>query len=349
MLKTQTISEQVASHLRDELKRGRWKGLMPGRDRLAVECGVNGATIERALSQLEREGILKSQGVGKRRRITLSKQKSKARMRLAAILYEREDPSLMRYHFELSHMLHPTGHDLGFAPKTLVELKQDPKRIQEMVRDHPADAWIIQAGSRPVLEWFARSSFPTFALFGRMQDLPIAGVGVNKPPAVREAVRHLIEQGHERIVMLTREERRVPNYGPNEQVLLDELKANGISAGSFNIPSWKETGDGFHKCLEELFRVTPPSAIMVDDGILFLALQNYLAQERGQALRKVALICTDYHPSFEWCRPPIPHIQWDYAPILRRVVRWVNQVARGKDDRKQSRVRARFVGGDLIR
>jgi DNA-binding GntR family transcriptional regulator len=67
MLKTLTFAEQVAVHLREELKRGRWTESMPGRDRLASELGVNSVTVERALKMLEREGVLKSQGVGRRR------------------------------------------------------------------------------------------------------------------------------------------------------------------------------------------------------------------------------------------------------------------------------------------
>ena len=39
------------------------------------------------------------------------------------------------------------------------------------------DAWVIIAGSREVLEWFVEQQIPAFALFGRRDGLPIAGVG----------------------------------------------------------------------------------------------------------------------------------------------------------------------------
>jgi len=38
MLKMASAAEQVASHLKEELMRGRWPGAMPGRDRLAREA-----------------------------------------------------------------------------------------------------------------------------------------------------------------------------------------------------------------------------------------------------------------------------------------------------------------------
>jgi 3-dehydroquinate dehydratase-2 len=39
-MKTLSAAEQVASHLREELQQGRWSRVMPGRDRLARELGV---------------------------------------------------------------------------------------------------------------------------------------------------------------------------------------------------------------------------------------------------------------------------------------------------------------------
>ena len=73
MFRVRSAVEQVATHLREELERNRWTDTMPGRDQLAHELGVHGTTVKRALEQLEREGILKSAGVGKARQIIKSK------------------------------------------------------------------------------------------------------------------------------------------------------------------------------------------------------------------------------------------------------------------------------------
>ena len=44
----------------------------------------------------------------------------------------------------------------------------------------------------------------------------------------------------------------------------------------------------------------------------------------------VSLICTDGDPHFAWCRPSVAHIQWDTAPVVRRALRWADNVARSK-------------------
>lgn len=57
-LKAQTIAEQIAQHLREEIAHGRWRELMPGRNELARELGFNNKTLESALRMLEKEGLL---------------------------------------------------------------------------------------------------------------------------------------------------------------------------------------------------------------------------------------------------------------------------------------------------
>ena len=51
-LRILTASEQVAQHLRDELRRGTWTGVMPGEDRLMARLGVGRNTIQAALNSI---------------------------------------------------------------------------------------------------------------------------------------------------------------------------------------------------------------------------------------------------------------------------------------------------------
>jgi DNA-binding LacI/PurR family transcriptional regulator len=224
----------------------------------------------------------------------------------------------------------------------------DIGRVAKVVAATEADAWVVMASTREVLEWFMTQEKPALALFGRRRGLRIASVGPDKPPLFYEVTRKLVELGHRRIVLLARELRRLPKPGAGEQAFLDALEAHGIPPGPYHLPDWEESVDGFYARLESLFRVTPPTALIVDEVLLFAAAQQFLAGKGLRVPGDVSLVCTDYDSSFEWSRPPISHIRWETRPVVMRILQWANHVSRGRKDLRQVHTPVRFVTGGTI-
>jgi DNA-binding LacI/PurR family transcriptional regulator len=342
-----TTAEQIAAHLRTEVIGGERRGLMPGVLRLEAELGVNRKTVETALRQLEAEGLLLPQGAGRRRLIQMPEHLVSPVLRVAILPSEEADRRL-DYLVELQHELTAAGHCVFYLPDSMVALGMDVKRIARMVEKTEADAWLAVGGSREILEWFAAREAPVFALFGRRRGLRIASVGPNKPPAMAEATRMLISLGHRRIVLLARPRRRLPQPGTAEQAFLDALAAHGIAPGPYHLPDWGETIEGFYGRLDSLYRLTPPTALIIDEAPLFVATQQFLAGRRLRVPEDVSLVCTDADPAFEWCRPAITHIRWDSGPVVRRILRWAENVSRGKKDLRQTLTPAELVRGGTI-
>ena len=346
-IKILSPSEQIAAHLRGELLRGRWSRTMPGGPALAAELGVDGKTVWAALVLLEKEGLLIPQGAGRRRRIELPENLAPPAMRLAILDYEplgqTEEWTLV-----MQQKLMDQGHSTFFADKSQSELGMDVRRIARLANRTPADAWVVCSGSHELLAWFADQEKPVFALFGRRQGLPIAGIGPDHEAAGRAAVRRLIELGHRRIVLLVRKSQRADGPGQSELAVLGEMAAHGLPLGAYNLPDWEDTPEGFQKVLVELFRITPPTALIIDEPFLFHAAKEHLAQRGILAPSRVSLICSDPDRTFAWCRPTVAHIRWDHRPVVRRVVRWAANVARGKDDRRQDFNTAEFIDGGTV-
>ena len=347
VFKAETFVEQVANYLREQISKGRWTGPMPGRNPLVKELGVNGSTLERALLQLEKEGLLVSQGQGRPRRICNDAEPAVPCTRVAIMLYEPVDA----YHaliVDLQHQLSSMGHIVSFTSKSLMELKHNPMRVLATLEKSPADAYILLAAPRQVLSVTLQLPAPVFALFGRMSDLPMAGVGQHTKKAFREVIECLCENGHRRIVKLTRSENLEGELGKVERGFLNELENRGLSTGIYNLPHWENTPRGFQQCLDELFRVTPPTAIILDEWKLYYAAKNHLAGKRGKASRDAVCISMDYHDSFDWCQPSVPHFHADQSKYVKRTVEWVNNIARGKKDIRQTNIYASFVGGGSL-
>ncbi len=350
MEKWQILSarEQVAMHLRQNLFAGRWQGLMPGCDSIAAELGVGKDTVDAALTQLESEGLLIAQGKRKRRKIAfIPKRQESNGLRFGLLLSERVDAQ-KNYIGDLRMMLEHHGHQIVIAPKTMIDLGMELKKISGMVEKMKLDGWIILAGSRNVLEWFAQRRQPTFAIFGRRKGLALAGAGPEKISSLREAVRAIANFGHKRIVLLTRKRRRSPSLGDFEQAFLLALEENGIKPTDYHIPDWEESIDGFHSRLKALFGITPPTALLLDEAPLFVAAQHFLSQKGLKIPDDVSLFCNDYDTCFSWCEPKISHIHWDSEPVIEQVVQWARNIGNGVEDRKQVLTKSEFVRGGTI-
>lgn len=346
-MKTLSVAEQAAAHLRGELRKGRWTELMPGRRVLARDMGVSHSTVQGALDLLEAEGLLMAEGVGRRRRINVKARHKAAPLNIRILLYDRRELA----HFEsrnLRYLLQQAGHVVDYAEKDLHELGMNAKRVAAFVRRQSADAWVVNAAPRAVLAWFAQQPVPAFALFGQKAGLPIAGASPRKIPALIEAVRRLASHGHRRIVMIIREEWRKPAPGIFQQAFLNELESLGIPTGPYNLPEWENSPEGLCRGLDSLLAVTPPTALIISEPKLFVAARDHLAQRGFISPRDISLICDDPHPVFDWCRPTVAHIHWNHESIVRRVLRWAENVSHGKDDRRQTFTLGKYIDGGTV-
>jgi DNA-binding LacI/PurR family transcriptional regulator/biotin operon repressor len=347
-INTTTIPEQAAAHLREGITSGRWVGEMPGRDQLAKDLGVSPRSIQKSLKILECEGLLVSQGKGRNNRIQdLAKIPSVKPMRVAVLLFkqaDRNDPLVI----ELRHQLDDAGHVSILPNIGLQDLGMDVKRVERLVMKTKADAWVVPAASRLILQWFVEHDIKVFAIAGRRFELPIAGTGPGKAAIYAEVVQRLADLGHKRIVLLCGRQLRKPNPSKFSRAFLDGMKEAGLAVGDYNLPDWDTSPEGFQKILNSLFKATPPTALLLDEIHLFHAAYHFLAQRQLRVPQDVSLVCTDGNDGFAWCRPSVAHIAWDHKPVVRRIISWVNNIARGIDDSRQSFTKAKFIDGGTI-
>jgi DNA-binding LacI/PurR family transcriptional regulator/predicted transcriptional regulator len=339
---------QMAEHLKSEILRGRWRKEMPGVIRLSAELGVNRTTVEAGLRLLENQGLLVPRGPGKQRQIVLSENFPEPGIRVTILPYQQNDTTDQLI-VGLRHELDNSGFSARFAPKSLADLGMRPAAVAKLIEKTDSDAWIVFSGSREVLECFEASGVPTFAMFGQRSGLDIAGAGPDKVPALRIAVRRLLELGHRRISLIVGRELREPNPGPFASAFLSELEHHGIPVNpAYNLPDWGDSGDGLRRCLDSLFRLTAPTALILDQAILLHTAQAHLARKGILGPGQVSLVCADPDPSFSWAEPSVAHIRWEPRDVAKRAVRWANRVARGMEDTRQTFTRARFIEGGTI-
>jgi|GEM_PF-1998698 hypothetical protein len=94
-----------------------------------------------------------------------------------------------------------------------------------------------------------------------------------------------------------RPRRRFPKPGPSEQAFLNELETRDLPVGNFNLPDWEDRKDGLHGCLSSLFQVTPPTALICEESLIFVAALQFLARWRLRVPGDVSLVSSDANPT----------------------------------------------------
>ena len=347
-----SLVEQTATHLREGLRAGRWRGQLPGVVRLAADLGVSINTLRPALRTVEAEGLVMLGANGRSRHVPARVSNRKRPLRIGILLFDslaKEAGQSLELFLGLHHALEAAGFTVFFSKESQCGLNHSVKRIARYVQGARADAWVVGAGSRPVLEWFASQPLPALALFGRRAGLPMAGVGPDKLPALLDATRRLIALGHRRIVYVCRRIHRLPEPSPLARALLTELSAQGCAAGErFVLPDWEETPAGLHTLFATLFHTTPPTALFLDETPIVLAAQQFLARRRLRVPDEVSIIAEDADACFQWCEPTLAHIVWRNPPVIRRIEQWANALSEHQTDIRQITFPAEFIPGGTI-
>ncbi|MCK5805839.1 MAG: LacI family DNA-binding transcriptional regulator, partial [Lentisphaeria bacterium] len=159
------------------------------------------------------------------------------------------------------------------------------------------------------------------------------------------ACRLLTGMGHRRVVFISSREMRHPEPSRHIEALAGELDACGTAAGPYNTPEWDETPAGLMALLENMFRLTPPTAILVEDANWLAGVLSFLARHGLRVPRDVSLVCLSHDPTFPWLRPEMAHLRVDNMEMVKRVVRWAEEIARGREDRTCVPCHAEFVPG----
>ncbi len=354
-LRRQTAGEQTAAHLREGIRGGRWSDKLPGVLALATECDVSPATMRAAVRLLEQEGWIRGEGAGRARVVGVPDVPDKAGSRslrvtiLPGMRLADEDAAFQKVVMRLQHELEMAGHLCRVAVKSQEELGHNAGRIERFVRSHPSDAWVVIGPNGAVVNWFAAQPVPAICIGGEILDQPIAGTGLITGEMFEGVARHLVGMGHRRILFLW------PDYRPDLEWsgtciggLARALSDVGCEMTSYHVPVWKPTPEGLRRVLEKAFQFTPPTAIITTYGKWMAGVLSFLADRRLRAPKDISLFSLNEDDWFTWKEPQISCLRGDDMLIVRRIVRWVDAIPRGKADRRFIGFPQQWVEGGTI-
>ncbi|MFD0893651.1 substrate-binding domain-containing protein [Luteolibacter ambystomatis] len=343
------LAGQTVEFLREQLRAGKWAGKLPGIQAMATQCGVSHDIMRAAVLRLEQEGWIVPGGDGKRREAVVKADPTQRRslrvMTLLAMPMEDENNLLREAYLKMQALIETDGHTCRFALKTLRDLKLDPNRIKRYVSTQSADAWVVVGAPVDVLQWFADQTTPAIAFGGGSLHIRIAGTGSLLLEGLGPIYRRLIDLGHRRIVMIATDLIRHSTVIP---LIREELAACGVPMSNYHVPEWDETPEGLQALLANAFHMTPPTALLVQNSNWLAGVISFLAASNLRVPQHISLVSLTNDPSVAWYQPRIGHLHRDHMEQAHHVSRWVNEVARGKNDRTFRPVKQTFIEADSV-
>lgn len=281
---------------------------------LAMELGVSRATVRTALSLLTDLGHLSSPSPGHQRSIHLVPESGIPRnLRVDLLLgrpFETLDHDDHQLLADLSEALGRAGHCVVRDCPDLMSIRRKSRGLDLFMAERSVDVRIVYAGSWDDLSWFATRPEPLLAMGGRCLGLGVDLIGQDTSSALREALRALTRAGHRRIVLICeRFVREAPSPGRMMQTVTEELAAVAVEASAYNFPSWDETAEHLQQLLEELFRVTPPTAIILNNGLALSGLFSFCNRRGLRIPDHLSVVVMENSPEIRWFRPKLSLIR----------------------------------------
>lgn len=348
-----SLVEQTVEHLREGFRTGHWCGKLPGLRVLARELNVSKDTMELALRQLERDGSLKSGGQGKRRDVVIPRENARRRrvLRVGVLLssdLEHINPNSHHLLLKLIRHIENAGHVCFFAEKCMRNLGNNLARITRMVEGAKADAWVIYSAPGEVIRWFARRSTPALLMGGAPNGLPLASSKTSLSDALHAAVRALTRHGHRRIVAVSPESWRVPEFNKSAREFQSAMEENGHQFSTYNLPNWGCTPDGLENLLNSLFRVTPPTALLFVEPASCAGALGFLGRKGLLIPRDISILSMTTSPVFDLLPQRLAHFEWPIDSHVQRAARWVERIAMGKVENLETTFSAIFHPEETI-
>lgn len=194
-------ASEIKHFVLERIRKGKLKpgDRVPSRSELEARFGCARATVDRALSELKREKVLRSEfGRGTFVASAPAKER-KAGGRLAVVLQSTRGFRSDLYVFGIYRELARTLTELGDKPHDTIEEFHSPSGAGWRALTRASMVyWIRPAPSAvPVMKALELEGVPQVMLNRNYSDLPC--IVTDAAAGQREAIRHLIELGHRRI------------------------------------------------------------------------------------------------------------------------------------------------------
>ncbi|MBI4026075.1 MAG: winged helix-turn-helix transcriptional regulator [Verrucomicrobia bacterium] len=193
--------EHLADYLRDGILQGELAGPLPGMRPWSQQLGVSRSTLEKALAELQREGVVLVLPRGVRINPGRVVQQTKPNSRIVRLLYYARD-------YPVSHLVHDWvllfAERLHFHGIQLTEERCDDIRFDAIAqgRNRPSELFLLLSLPSAQQRLFVDHRKPAVVIPEPAPQVKLPFVTVDQVGAIRHATHLLLRRGFSRVCLV---------------------------------------------------------------------------------------------------------------------------------------------------
>ena len=248
---------------------------------------------------------------------------------------------------ELNRLIGPDAWIVEHLVVQADQSRASPKRWQRLLKVSNANALVVIAGHRPILEWACMCDVPALALGGDAADLPIPLVTHDASQMIEEALGQLFLTGHRDICLPIGV--RTPGFiEKSENAIVGCFKRYEIPfIPRLHFPKWHaNTPDAWEEGLEWRLTTQRPDALVLLGNRPFHTVQGVIMRRGWSVPKDLSIVVISDQSELRWFRPKPACFAFDTEMLARSVAQWLKNPASNK---RFPRAKARWIEGGTIR
>jgi len=332
----QSISEQVAATLRDEIKTGRWWKTLPGERQIAERLSVSRKTVRKALAILRKEGLVQTERSRPSACVhSRNRPKHSPGTKVMLLLPEPLEgarPFTVLWVNHLMALLHETGVPLEVVSGWKYYGTRAGRSLRRLIDTHPARCWILARSHLTLQQWFAENQVPAVVAGSAHAGVSLPSVDIDHRALCRHAALTFLRQGHRRLALFLA---KAGHAGVDESARgFHDGIATSTTAGP---PLICRPAKGPGSVIRELKRLQalprPPTGYLLSNSFSYLTVLSHSALQGLRVPRDISLISRDEEPFLSHLEPTPTRYAIrpaKFAAALHQAIKRVDSLGNGE-------------------
>lgn len=325
-----SLGWKTAHILEEEIRRGRWMNYLPGYRALSKELGVSPRVVTDSLDILTRRKVLLPAEARRPRKINPDQStiildgQQKCLTVLSAIPYDQHNENTRHLLEKIYQRMSSVEWSVFMEISKEYGAGEVSEHLEILACQRRHHRWLLISPSGNIVRWAMKKNLQVICLGGSVCDLPPPLVCLSISSLLKASFEKMVFLGHQKICLMT--SRRTSNMFPHLADFVGELFQKHYIPyhQPYNLPLPEDdTPQSFQDCLESLFQLTPPTAIITAEPQFLPAIYSHCYRRGVLIPEQLSLITMQNASNQQWFVPQPAYFEAALESFLNPICNWI--------------------------